>query len=190
MVRRRCKLSNGTLRIHEVIGQQCKTTKSFPFFDFSLPSLCNFLFLLVSLISRSFLFWSFLFSFLFFLLFFLKLLCFYYTFFNLPLFPFRLMFFFPSLLYHSLFSFSFMFFVLLANFWTLKTGSFSTTKLPFRIATLFSKVALPLHMAAINAAQYVVWRYSLVRSGRQKALLQQVHWPEENSNQTQETCCK
>lgn len=34
-------------------------------------------------------------------------------------------------------------------------------------------VALPLHLAAINAAQYVLWRYSLVRSGKPKALLQQ-----------------
>ena len=33
---------------------------------------------------------------------------------------------------------------------------------------------LPLHLSAINAAQYIVWRYSLVRSGIQKALLQQV----------------
>ncbi|CAJ1344364.1 unnamed protein product [Effrenium voratum] len=33
--------------------------------------------------------------------------------------------------------------------------------------------ALPLHLAAVNAVQYVVWRYSLVRSGVQKALLQQ-----------------
>ena len=37
------------------------------------------------------------------------------------------------------------------------------------------QVALPLHLAAVNAAQYLLWRYGLVRSGQQKALLQQDH---------------
>ena len=35
------------------------------------------------------------------------------------------------------------------------------------------EAGLPLHLSAINGAQYIVWRYSLVRSGIQKALLQQ-----------------
>eukprot|EP00913_Durusdinium_trenchii_P002134 g1971.t1 len=33
--------------------------------------------------------------------------------------------------------------------------------------------ALPLHLAAIHSAQYVLWRYGLVRSGKQKELLQE-----------------